>query len=116
MWHCKGVSQIHLNNDISLGKQVHVIGVHFISTLLVDISNYCFLFKYTWYDDKYWYKIVISTIQAPVNDIKVKVIDLEFSCLKILSEGISSFDPLIQVGENIVFIIGNLHYLLILIV
>ena len=42
MWQCKGASQIHCYNDISLDKQV--TGMHFISTLLVDISNHCFLF------------------------------------------------------------------------
>ena len=90
--------------------------MHFISTLLVDIKLLLLILIHLvdiWYDDKYLYKVVISTIQTPANDLKVKVKDLEFSRLKILSEGSSSFDPL---RKNIVSIIGNLYYLLILIV
>ena len=35
---------------------------------------------HVWYDDRYWAKILLSTIPTPVNDPKVKVTDLEFSC------------------------------------
>ena len=30
---------------------------------------------HAWYDDKYWYKMLYSTIPAPVHDLKVKVTD-----------------------------------------
>ena len=97
MWQYKGVSQIHRNNEISLDKQAleasnrnalyeyscsrHIKLLLLILIHLVDI----------WYDDKYLYKVVISTIQTPAHDLKVKIKDLEFSCLRILSEGIWSF-------------------------
>ena len=31
-----------------------------------------------WYDDRYWSKILCSTIPNPLDDLKVKVTDLEF--------------------------------------
>ena len=33
-----------------------------------------------WYDDRYWSKILHSTIPTPIHDLKVKVTDLELSC------------------------------------
>ena len=75
--------------------------MHFISSLLVDKLLLLILIHLVdiWYDDKYSYKVVISTIQTPAHDLKAKVTDLEFSCLKILSEGISSFDPLCMLAK-----------------
>ena len=35
---------------------------------------------HVWYDDRYWSKILHSTIPTPINDRKVKVTDLELSC------------------------------------
>ena len=32
------------------------------------------------YDDRYWSKILLSTISTPVHDLKVKVTDLELLC------------------------------------
>ena len=49
-----------------------------------------------WYDDRYWSKILHSTIPIPIHDLKVKVTDLELSCqsftLKFL--GPHCFQPL----------------------
>ena len=33
-----------------------------------------------WYDDTYWSKILCSTIPTTLVHVKVKVLDLEFSC------------------------------------
>ena len=33
------------------------------------------------YDDRYWSKVLCSTIPIPLYDLKVKVMDLEFLCL-----------------------------------
>ena len=30
-----------------------------------------------WCDDRYWFKILLSTISTPMHDLKVKVTDLE---------------------------------------
>ena len=39
---------------------------------------------YIWYDDRYWSKILFSTIPIPIpipmHDLKVKVTDLELLC------------------------------------
>ena len=35
---------------------------------------------YIWYDDRYWSKILFSTIPTPMHDLKVKVMDLELLC------------------------------------
>ena len=35
---------------------------------------------HAWYDDRYWSKILHSTIPTPVHDLKVKVTDLKLSC------------------------------------
>ena len=35
---------------------------------------------HVWYDDRYWSKILFSTIPTPIHDLKVKVTDLELSC------------------------------------
>ena len=35
---------------------------------------------YVWYNDRYWSKILFSTIPTPIHDLKVKVTDLELSC------------------------------------
>ena len=35
---------------------------------------------YIWYDDRYWSKILFSTIPTPMHDLKVKVTDLELLC------------------------------------
>ena len=32
-----------------------------------------------WYDDRYWSKILHSTIPTPIHDLKVKVTDLEIN-------------------------------------
>ena len=32
---------------------------------------------HVWYDDRYWSKILHSTIPIPIHDLKVKVTDLE---------------------------------------
>ena len=32
---------------------------------------------YIWYDDRYWSKILFSTIPTHMHDLKVKVTDLE---------------------------------------
>ena len=32
---------------------------------------------YIWYDDRYWSKILFSTIPTPMHDLKVNVTDLE---------------------------------------
>ena len=33
--------------------------------------------NYIWYDDRYWSKILFSTIPTPGHDLQVKVTDLE---------------------------------------
>ena len=33
---------------------------------------------YIWYDDRYWSKILFSTIPTPMHDFKVKVADITF--------------------------------------
>ena len=33
---------------------------------------------YIWYDDRYWSKILFSTIPTPMHDLKVKVMDRTF--------------------------------------
>ena len=35
---------------------------------------------YVCYDDRYWSKVLHSTIPTPIHDFKVKVIDLELLC------------------------------------
>ena len=35
---------------------------------------------YIWYDDRYWSKILFSTIPTPMHDLKVKVTDLKLLC------------------------------------
>ena len=35
---------------------------------------------YIWYDDRYWSKILFSTIHTPMHDLKVKVTDFELLC------------------------------------
>ena len=35
---------------------------------------------YIWYDDRYWSKILFSTIPTSMHDLKVKVTDLVFLC------------------------------------
>ena len=35
---------------------------------------------HVWYDDRYWSRILYSTIPTPIHDLKVKVTDLELSC------------------------------------
>ena len=35
---------------------------------------------HVWYDDRYWSKILHSTIPITLPDLKVKVMDLEFLC------------------------------------
>ena len=35
---------------------------------------------HVWYDDRYWSKILHSTIPTPERDLKVKVTDLELLC------------------------------------
>ena len=35
---------------------------------------------YIWYDDRYWSKILFSTIPTPIHALKVKVTDLELLC------------------------------------
>ena len=35
---------------------------------------------HVWYDDRYWSKILHSTIPTPIHDLKVKVMYLELSC------------------------------------
>ena len=56
MGQCKGVSQIHLNNDISLDKQVHVTGMHIISmaghpnfrSIQISVQRFISLFLTLW--------------------------------------------------------------------
>ena len=31
---------------------------------------------HVWYDNRYWFKILLSTISTPMDDLKVKVTDL----------------------------------------
>ena len=33
---------------------------------------------HVWYDDRYWSKILRSTIPIPIHDLQVKATDLEF--------------------------------------
>ena len=47
---------------------------------------------YIWYDDRYWSKILFSTIPNPMHDLKVKVTDLGTFMLKFL--GPSCFQTL----------------------
>ena len=35
---------------------------------------------YIWYDDRYWSKILFSTIPTLMHDLRVKVTDLELLC------------------------------------
>ena len=35
---------------------------------------------YIWYDDRYWSKILLSTISTTMHDLTVKVTDLELLC------------------------------------
>ena len=37
---------------------------------------------YIWYDDRYWSKILFSTIPTPMYDLKVKVTDFFVSILR----------------------------------
>ena len=37
--------------------------------------------NYVWYDDRYWFKILFSTIPTPGNDLQIKITDLEIVCL-----------------------------------
>ena len=39
---------------------------------------------HVWYHDRYWSKILHSTIPTPIHDLKVKVTDLELSCLSFM--------------------------------
>ena len=34
---------------------------------------------HVWYDDRYWFKILHSTIPTSIHDLKVKVTDIELS-------------------------------------
>ena len=70
--------------------------MYFLSSYMPYASNRNALYKYsfsrhikllllilihladTWYDDKYSYKVVISTIQTPAHDLKVKATDRIF--------------------------------------
>ena len=36
---------------------------------------------YIWYDDRFWFKLLFSTIPTPMHDLKVKATDLELLCL-----------------------------------
>ena len=38
-----------------------------------------------WYEDRYWSKILHSTVPIHIHDFKVKVTDLEISCLSFMS-------------------------------
>ena len=44
------------------------------------ISKHCDYLVHVWYDDRYWSKILCSTIPTPVHDLKVKVRALDFLC------------------------------------
>ena len=35
---------------------------------------------HVWYNDRYWSRILNSTIPTPIHDLKVKVTDLKLSC------------------------------------
>ena len=39
-------------------------------------------FVHIWYDDSNWFKFLHSTIPIHLPDLKVKVTDLEFLCLR----------------------------------
>ena len=41
---------------------------------------------YIWSDDRYWSKILFSTISTPMHDLKVKVTDLELFMLTFYSK------------------------------
>ena len=36
---------------------------------------------YIWYDDRYWSKVLFTTIPIPAHDLKVKVTDLELEAI-----------------------------------
>ena len=55
------------------------------SFVLMFLGPHCFqtlwwIWFMFWYDDRYWSKILHSTIPTPIHDLKVKVTDLELSC------------------------------------
>ena len=35
---------------------------------------------HVWYDNRYWFKILLSIMFTPMDDLKVKVTDLELLC------------------------------------
>ena len=60
---------------------------------------------HVWYDDRYWSKILHSTIPIPIHDLKVKVTDLEFLysslCLSFYNVRFcEAFDGLIHVWHG----------------
>ena len=58
---------------------------------------------YVWYDDRYWSEILCSTVPTPLDDLKVKVTDLEFFMLKFYVKGFrtSSFpNPVMDLVHN----------------
>ena len=38
------------------------------------------IIKIIWYDERYWSKILFSTIPTPGHDLQIKVTDLEILC------------------------------------
>ena len=57
----------------SVSTNVKVFKASLFPNLITD-------FIHLWYDDTYWSKILSSTIPITLGHVKVKVIDLEFSC------------------------------------
>ena len=49
----------------------------FRTSLFLNFEMYL---VHIWYDDRYEFKHLGSTIPTPVNNLKVKVTDLEFLC------------------------------------
>ena len=56
-----------------LGLDVKVFRTSLFPNPMMDLVH-------VWYDDRYWSKILHSTIPIPIHDLKVKVKDLEHSC------------------------------------
>ena len=44
------------------------------------LKFYIKVFKSIWYDERYWSKILFSTIPVPGHDLQIKVTDLEILC------------------------------------
>ena len=78
---------------------------------------------HVWYDDRYWSKILHSTIHTPIHDLEVKVTDLKLSCLSFILKFLGPhcfqtlwyicfmFDMMIDAGPNFYVVRSSTPYM-----